>query len=58
MTMTPTDRYQKANLRQYIIKVNRKLEPELAEYLDNLDNRQGYILNLIRADMAAHTGED
>lgn len=58
MSITPTDRYQKANISRYVIKVNHKLEPELAKYLDSLDNRQGYILGLVRADMAAQAAEE
>ena len=52
MPITPTDRYQKANIRRIVIQINRKLEPELLEYVEQHENKQGYILDLIRSDMA------
>ena len=52
MPITPTDRYQKANIRRIVIQINRKLEPELLEYVEQHKNKQGYILDLIRSDMA------
>lgn len=51
---TPQDRYNAKNLRQFMVKINRSTEPELLEYLESVDNVQGYIKALIRADMARH----
>ena len=45
------DRYQKENIRRVVVKVNRKTQPDIAAHLDGIDNVQGYILDLIRADL-------
>lgn len=47
-------KYVKANQRQIMVKVNRKTEPELLDWLEQHDNLQGYIKDLIRADMLTH----
>lgn len=44
-------RYQAANTKMIAIRVNKKLEPELLEWLESKKNRSGYILDLIRDDM-------
>ena len=44
-------RYQAANTKMITIRVNKKLEPELLEWLESKKNRSGYILDLIRDDM-------
>ena len=43
--------YEKENLRQIRLKINRKTEPELLEWTEKQDNIQGYIKRLIRDDM-------
>lgn len=43
--------YEKENLRQIRLKINRKTEPELLEWLEKQDNIQGYIKRIIREDM-------
>ena len=43
--------YEKENLRQIRLKINRKTEPELLEWIEKQDNIQGYIKRLIRDDM-------
>lgn len=43
--------YQKKNIREYRIKINRLTEPELLEHLDAQPNIQGYVKELIRRDM-------
>lgn len=48
------DKYRKENMRCVQVKFNRKTEPELAEWIDNQDNIQGYIKSLILADMEKH----
>lgn len=47
-------KYKKENQRQVLVKINRKTEPELLEWVEQHDNLQGYIKDLIRADMLAH----
>lgn len=46
--------YQRKNIRQIRLKLNRKTEPELIEWLESKDNIQGYLKNLIKKDMGAH----
>lgn len=44
-------RYQTANIKQISLQLNKKTEADLLEYIESLDNKQGYIKALIRADM-------
>lgn len=43
--------YEKENLRQIRLKINRKTEPELLEWIEKQDNIQGYIKKIIMEDM-------
>ena len=43
--------YEKENLRQIRLKINRKTEPELLEWIEKQENIQGYIKQLILEDM-------
>ena len=43
--------YEKENLRQIRLKINRKTEPELLTWIEKQDNIQGYIKRLILQDM-------
>ena len=43
--------YEKENLRQIRLKINRKTEPELLAWIEKQENIQGYIKELIRKDM-------
>ena len=45
------NQYEKENLRQIRLKINRKTEPELLEWIEKQDNIQGYIKRLILEDM-------
>ena len=45
------NKYEKDNLRQIRLKINRKTEPELLEWIEKKDNIQGYIKRLILEDM-------
>ena len=44
--------YEKENLRQIRLKINRKTEPELLAWIETQENIQGYIKRLILEDMA------
>ncbi len=44
-------KYDKNNTRLIQLKLNKKTDADILEYLDQLDNRQGYIKELIRKDM-------
>jgi len=47
-------KYDKANTRQIILKLNRRTDADILEALDAKENRQGYLKALIRADIAAN----
>ena len=54
--MTPAqkrakDKYDKANTVQVKLKLNRKTDKEIIEALERSGNKQGYIKELIRADL-------
>lgn len=48
---TATAKYQAANMKKYTFKFNTKTEGDLIAHLESIDNVQGYIKSLIRADM-------
>lgn len=53
---TPAERkafakYQAEHIKVYRIKLNDRTDEELIRHLDSLDNVQGYIKALIRADI-------
>ena len=50
--------YEKENLRQIRLKINRKTEPELLEWIEKQDNIQGYIKRLILEDMERNKEKD
>ena len=45
------NQYEKENIRQIRLKINRKTEPELLEWIEKQGNIQGYIKRLIKRDM-------
>ena len=45
------DKYDKANTVQYKLKLNKKWDRDIIAKLDNVGNKQGYIKELIRADI-------
>lgn len=49
-----TQRYQDKAMRRVVVKVNRFTEPDILEHLEKQDNIQGYIKELIKADMEKH----
>lgn len=46
-----TRRYDEKNTRQIMLKLNLKTDSDILEKLGSVENRQGYIKALIRADM-------
>lgn len=44
-------KYDKANTTQIILKLNKKTDADILEKLQGVDNRQGYIKELIRQDL-------
>lgn len=49
-------KYIKSTQRQYLLKVNKKTETELYEWMESIENRQGYLKELVLADMKAKSG--
>lgn len=43
--------YDTANTRQIKLKLNIKTDADILEQLETVDSKQGYIKDLIRADM-------
>lgn len=44
-------KYQLNNTKLISVRVNKKLEPEILEWLESKPSMGGYILELIREDM-------
>lgn len=44
-------KYQAENTKVITIRVNKKLEPELLEWIESKSSKSKYILDLIRDDM-------
>lgn len=56
MTATPAQvrasaKYDKANTKQFILKLNKITDADIMEKLATVGNMQGYIKELIRQDM-------
>lgn len=49
-----TAKYKKENLKTIPFQINKITEANLLAWLEKQDNRQGYIKQLILADMAKH----
>lgn len=45
-------KYNKANTKQITLRLNKRTEADIIEWLGMADNKQGYIKALIRADIA------
>lgn len=50
--LTPQERYDRKNCSGLYLKLNKKTDADILEHLAGIDNRQGYIKRLIRADIA------
>lgn len=44
-------KYEAENTRQVHLKLNRRTDKDVLEKLDSVPNKQGYIKELIRADL-------
>ena len=57
MTYYPANRrYEKENLLKVTVAFNRKTEPELAERMEQEQNKAGYLKRLVRDDIARDGG--
>ena len=45
------ERYDKATAKQMLFRFNEKTDADIIEKLEEVDNKQGYIKQLIRDDM-------
>ena len=46
-----TAKYQAANTKAYVIRLNLNTDADIIQKLEQVDNKQGYIKNLIRSDL-------
>lgn len=42
------NKYNAKNTKQYVVKLNRNTDEDLINFLDQLENKQGFIKNLLR----------
>lgn len=49
--MRATMKYEKANVKRYVLKVNKNTEADIIEFLDGLKSFNGEIKQLIREEM-------
>lgn len=47
----PQNKYDKNNTVQIKMKLNKNTDADIIEFLETLENRQGYLKELIRNDM-------
>lgn len=43
--------YSKANVRQFLFKLNKQYDQEMIDFLDSQSSKNDYIKQLIKADM-------
>ena len=48
-----TAKYDKANTKQILLKLNLKTDADILRHLEAQESMQGYIKRLLREDMAA-----
>lgn len=49
-----TIKYDKANIRRYVVKLNKKYDADLINYLDQLENVKGKVKEVMTNDMNAN----
>lgn len=49
----PQEKYQKENIQRVVLKLNKRTDTDILNWLDTLDNKQGTIKKLIREHIAA-----
>ncbi len=55
--MTPQERYDKKATKKICMKLNLVYDADILEKLDSVPNKQGYIKELIRKDLAGNNQE-
>lgn len=53
---TPQERYIAKNIVRVVVSLNRNTDADILRHLGGVENKQGYVKALIRADIAAHGG--
>nr|DAH79140.1 MAG TPA: hypothetical protein [Caudoviricetes sp.] len=51
-------KYKKANIVKVNMSLNRNTDGDILSYIATIDNKQGYLKCLIRADMARRSKEE
>lgn len=51
--MTPQERYIVKNIVRVVVALNRNTDADILKHLEGVENKQGYVKALIRADIAA-----
>lgn len=46
-------RYIAKNIVRVVVSLNRNTDADILEFLEGVENKQGYVKSLIRADIAA-----
>lgn len=44
----PQEKYQKENITRVVLKLNKKTDEDLLEWLETLDNKQGTIKEILK----------
>ena len=50
-------KFQKERMKQLNIRLNDRTDADIIAFLETIDNKRGYLLDLIRSDMARRAGE-
>ncbi len=50
-----SNKYNKANTKQVIIRLSIKYDTDIIKQLESVDNKAGYIKQLIRQDILNHS---
>ncbi len=51
-------KYKKANIIKVNMSLNRNTDSDILSYIATIENKQGYLKRLIRADMARRAKEE
>lgn len=51
--MSYNEDYQKENIRRIVLKLNRRTDKEVLEWIEKQTNASGYLKELIKKDMDA-----
>ena len=50
-------RYERAMIKRIVVKLNRNTDADIIEHIEAMESMQGYVKELIRADMTRHEAE-